>query len=207
MNRKAYHHGNLREALLEAAGELLREGGVEGLSLRKVAQRAGVHPSQVEPANDVWAPDDDEVEYSRRVIEAFETAEAEGVGVVTVDGRMVENLHRDNARRVLAALEVAKLVVEAVGCPVPACDPLLYARDCATGGGHDADVPAEALRAGKHVYVEKPLADTPEKVEAVVAAQEESGKYAAVGFNRRMAPAYRKAKEIIDADGAAKNLH
>jgi citrate lyase subunit beta/citryl-CoA lyase len=39
------------------------------------------------------------------VIEAFEAATAEGRGVVTVDGRMIENLHVDNARRVLAVAE------------------------------------------------------------------------------------------------------
>jgi citrate lyase subunit beta/citryl-CoA lyase len=64
-----------------------------------------VHPSQVEPANDVWAPSDDDVDFSRRVIEAFETAEAEGRGVITVDGRMIENLHVDNARRILAVAD------------------------------------------------------------------------------------------------------
>ncbi len=61
-----------------------------------------VHPSQVEPANTVWAPSDDEIEHSRRVIDAFRVAEAEGRGVVTVDGRMVENLHVANAERILA---------------------------------------------------------------------------------------------------------
>lgn len=64
-----------------------------------------VHPSQVEPANGVWAPADDEVDFSRRVIEAFEAAEGEGRGVLTVDGRMIENLHVDNARRVLAVAD------------------------------------------------------------------------------------------------------
>ena len=64
-----------------------------------------VHPSQVEPTNMVWAPSDDEVDFSRRVIEAFEAAEAAGQGVITVDGRMIENLHVDNARRVLAVAE------------------------------------------------------------------------------------------------------
>jgi citrate lyase subunit beta/citryl-CoA lyase len=61
-----------------------------------------VHPSQVEPANSVWAPSSEEIDYATRVIEAFEVATAEGKGVVTVDGRMIENLHVDNARRVLA---------------------------------------------------------------------------------------------------------
>ncbi|MEQ8438448.1 MAG: CoA ester lyase [Ilumatobacter fluminis] len=64
-----------------------------------------VHPSQVDPANEVWAPSADEVDFSRRVIEAFEEAEAEGRGVVTVDGRMIENLHVENAKRILAVAD------------------------------------------------------------------------------------------------------
>ncbi|MGB3737165.1 MAG: CoA ester lyase [Ilumatobacter sp.] len=69
-----------------------------------------IHPSQVEPTNDTWAPSPDEVEYAGRVIEAFDQAVADGKGVVTVDGRMIENLHVDNARRVLAtAAAIASL--------------------------------------------------------------------------------------------------
>jgi citrate lyase subunit beta/citryl-CoA lyase len=64
-----------------------------------------VHPSQVEPANTVWAPSDDEIELSRRVIEAFEAAKADGRGVVTVDGRMIEHLHVQNAERILAVAD------------------------------------------------------------------------------------------------------
>ncbi|MGA9276685.1 MAG: CoA ester lyase, partial [Ilumatobacter sp.] len=58
--------------------------------------------NQVDPANDTWAPSADEVEDAGRVIVAFDEAVAAGKGVVTVDGRMIENLHVDNARRVLA---------------------------------------------------------------------------------------------------------
>ncbi len=61
-----------------------------------------IHPSQVEPANEMWAPSADEVDHAERVIAAFDDAVAAGKGVVTVDGRMIENLHVDNARRVLA---------------------------------------------------------------------------------------------------------
>ena len=64
-----------------------------------------IHPSQVEVANEVWAPSEDEIAHARRVVEAFEEAERDGRGVVTVDGRMVENLHRDIAQRVLATAE------------------------------------------------------------------------------------------------------
>lgn len=61
-----------------------------------------VHPTQVEPCNEIFAPSEDEIDYSRRVIEAFEAGIAEGKGVITVDGKMIENLHVDNARRALA---------------------------------------------------------------------------------------------------------
>ena len=64
-----------------------------------------VHPNQVEPANTVWAPSADEIEFSQTVIAAFRAAEAEGRGVVTVDGRMIENLHVQNAERILAVAD------------------------------------------------------------------------------------------------------
>ena len=64
-----------------------------------------IHPSQVEPCNDVFAPSDDEIEHSRKVIAAFNEAQAEGRGVVTVDGRMIENLHVDNSLRILAVAD------------------------------------------------------------------------------------------------------
>jgi citrate lyase subunit beta/citryl-CoA lyase len=61
-----------------------------------------IHPSQVEPANDIWAPSAEDIGSAERIIAAFDEAVADGRGVVTVDGRMIENLHVDNARRVLA---------------------------------------------------------------------------------------------------------
>lgn len=64
-----------------------------------------IHPGQVEPANDTWAPSEEEIADARKIIAAFAEAEADGRGVVTVDGRMIENLHVDNARRVLATAD------------------------------------------------------------------------------------------------------
>jgi citrate lyase subunit beta/citryl-CoA lyase len=61
-----------------------------------------IHPSQVEPTNTIFSPSEAEVEYSQRVIAAFEEAAAAGSGVVTVDGRMIENLHVETARRTLS---------------------------------------------------------------------------------------------------------
>jgi citrate lyase subunit beta/citryl-CoA lyase len=74
-----------------------REMGFDGKTL--------IHPSQLEPCNRIFAPSEDEVTSSREIIDAFEAATAEGRGVVTVNGRMIENLHVDNARRVLAVAD------------------------------------------------------------------------------------------------------
>jgi citrate lyase subunit beta/citryl-CoA lyase len=64
-----------------------------------------IHTAQIEIANEVWAPSEDEIAHARKVVAAFAEAEAAGQGVVVVDGRMVENLHRDIAQRVLATAE------------------------------------------------------------------------------------------------------
>jgi citrate lyase subunit beta/citryl-CoA lyase len=82
-----------------------REMGFDGKTL--------IHPSQVEPCNAAFAPAADEVELAERIIAAFEEAQAEGRGVVTVDGRMIENLHVDEARRVLAITEAIAKMAEA----------------------------------------------------------------------------------------------
>jgi len=74
-----------------------RELGFDGKTL--------IHPGQVEPANEVFAPDAAQVEDARAVIAAFEAAEAEGRGVATLNGRLIESLHVDTARKVLATAD------------------------------------------------------------------------------------------------------
>jgi citrate lyase subunit beta/citryl-CoA lyase len=74
-----------------------RQFGFDGKTL--------IHPKQVELCNTAFAPTEDEIASAQRIIEAFEEARREGRGVVTVDGRMIENLHVDNAQRVLAVAE------------------------------------------------------------------------------------------------------
>jgi citrate lyase subunit beta / citryl-CoA lyase len=64
-----------------------------------------IHPSQVEPANGVWAPAPEAVEDARALIAAFEAGIAEGKGVVTHNGRMIENMHVDNAKRLIGLAE------------------------------------------------------------------------------------------------------
>jgi citrate lyase subunit beta / citryl-CoA lyase len=61
-----------------------------------------IHPGQVDIANEVWSPSADEIAQARRIIAAFDEAVTEGRGVVTVDARMIENLHVANAQRTLA---------------------------------------------------------------------------------------------------------
>ncbi len=61
-----------------------------------------IHPRQIEPCNRVFAPSNDELDRAREIIDAFEAAQAEGRGVVTVGGRMIENLHVEEARRIVA---------------------------------------------------------------------------------------------------------
>jgi len=60
---------------------------------------------------------------------------------------------------------------------------------------------AEALRAGKHVWSEKPLALTEAELEAVEAAWAASGRVLFVGFNRRYSPAVGEAKRALSGVG------
>ncbi|MFI0722571.1 HpcH/HpaI aldolase/citrate lyase family protein [Streptomyces sp. NPDC021224] len=61
-----------------------------------------IHPKQIDPCNRIFAPAAEDVERARRIVEAFDQATSQGRGVVTVDGRMIENLHVEEARRTLA---------------------------------------------------------------------------------------------------------
>ena len=64
-----------------------------------------IHPSQVDPCNETFAPSELELVAARGLILAFEEAQAEGKGVATFEGRMIENMHVDNARRAIAMAE------------------------------------------------------------------------------------------------------
>ncbi|NNF55771.1 MAG: CoA ester lyase [Acidimicrobiales bacterium] len=61
-----------------------------------------IHPSQIEFCNLTWSPSEIEVNFAKKVIFAFSQASTHGQGVLTVDGRMIENLHVENAKRTLA---------------------------------------------------------------------------------------------------------
>ena len=64
-----------------------------------------IHPSQVEAANAAFSPSGSEVTAARRLLAEWQRARADGQGIVVVDGRLVENLHVEEATRLLAMAE------------------------------------------------------------------------------------------------------
>ena len=76
-----------------------RQFGFDGKTL--------IHPSQLEPANRLFAPSPAEVEHAEAVIAAFDEATAEGKGVATVNGKLIENLHVADAHRILSVARAA----------------------------------------------------------------------------------------------------
>jgi citrate lyase subunit beta/citryl-CoA lyase len=73
------------------------ELGFDGKSL--------IHPKTIAKANEVFSPSAQEVAFSQRIIAAHAQAAAEGQGVVLVDGKLIENLHVENAKRLVALAE------------------------------------------------------------------------------------------------------
>ena len=69
--------------------------------------KVAIHPSQVGVINDVFTPSPDVVEYQRKVLAAFEEAEAQGKASIAVDGKMVDYAVARVARAVLARADAA----------------------------------------------------------------------------------------------------
>jgi citrate lyase subunit beta/citryl-CoA lyase len=64
-----------------------------------------IHPSQIAPCNAVFSPDPEEIAQARRIVAAFDRPENQEKGVIEVDGRMVERMHADMARRTIVVAE------------------------------------------------------------------------------------------------------
>ncbi len=79
---------------------LLRDTGLS----RRLGYRGRmvVDPRQIEPANRIYSPSLQEVQYHRRVLETFGAAVAEGKASVTLDGKMIDYAHEATARAVIA---------------------------------------------------------------------------------------------------------
>ena len=61
-----------------------------------------IHPNQLGPANEAFAPTDDDIARAREIIDAFEQPENQGLGVINLNGRMVELLHCEMAKKTVA---------------------------------------------------------------------------------------------------------
>ena len=61
-----------------------------------------IHPRQIEPCNAAFSPSEGEVAQAKKIIAAFDLPENRDKGVVQLEGRMVERLHADMARRTVA---------------------------------------------------------------------------------------------------------
>jgi citrate lyase subunit beta/citryl-CoA lyase len=64
-----------------------------------------IHPKTIDAANKAFAPPDEIIEWSKKIIAAHAKAASEGKGVVVVDGQLIENLHVLNAQRLVALSE------------------------------------------------------------------------------------------------------
>lgn len=72
-----------------------------------------IHPKTIAKANEVFAPSAEEIDEAHRVIEAHATAAAGGQGVVVLDGKLIENLHVENAKRLVATAEAIQAMEQA----------------------------------------------------------------------------------------------
>jgi citrate lyase subunit beta/citryl-CoA lyase len=71
-----------------------RDFGFDGKTL--------IHPNQISPCNAVFSPGEAEIAQARKIIAAFDLPENHAKGVIEIDGRMVERMHADMARRTVA---------------------------------------------------------------------------------------------------------
>ena len=84
------------DALREDAGRARRMG---------YTGKFAIHPAQLEIINETFGPSDEEIEYARRIVEAWDEAEAAGRGSLALDGRMVDVPVVKRAQNLLALAE------------------------------------------------------------------------------------------------------
>jgi citrate lyase subunit beta / citryl-CoA lyase len=77
-----------------------RDMGFDGKTL--------IHPSQIEPCNAAFTPSPQEVAEASKIVAAFDQPENRDKGVIALDGRMVERMHAESARRTLALAVAAE---------------------------------------------------------------------------------------------------
>lgn len=74
------------------------------------AGKSCIHPAQIGPVNKLFSPTENEIERAKKIIDAYEIAKQQGKGAIEVDGELIEQLHVDSAKRVLAKAQKAGLI-------------------------------------------------------------------------------------------------
>jgi citrate lyase subunit beta/citryl-CoA lyase len=64
-----------------------------------------IHPSQIDPVNQVFCPTPEEITQARRIVEAFATAEAQGFASTSLEGKMIDIPQARRAQKLLAMAE------------------------------------------------------------------------------------------------------
>jgi citrate lyase subunit beta/citryl-CoA lyase len=82
------------DARFEASTAQGRDLGFDGRTL--------IHPRTIDPANRIYSPSEAEIARAERIVSAYEAARAANQGVAVVDGRLIEALHVEEARRLIA---------------------------------------------------------------------------------------------------------
>lgn len=82
---------------LTMEAEMARKLGFDGKQL--------IHPNHLDTINKIFSPSEEEVEFSRKVVEAFEEAEKEGLGTASLEGEMIDIATYKKAKRTLAKAE------------------------------------------------------------------------------------------------------
>lgn len=87
-----------KEGLTEEC-KLARKLGYDG--------KQAIHPYQLKIINEIFSPSEEEIKYSKKVVNAFEKAERKEKGTATLDGEMIDIAHYKKAKRILKKAEAA----------------------------------------------------------------------------------------------------
>ena len=93
---------NNEEGLIEDT-MLIKKLGFDGKYL--------IHPRQVEPVNNVFTPNDKEIQNAIRILNALKEANKRNLGVVALDGKMIDAPVVERAKRVIALAEASGIIV------------------------------------------------------------------------------------------------
>ena len=89
----------------EGFAEACRQGAAMGFDGKTL-----IHPKTIDAANRIFAPNEQEAAWAETIVAAYEAAIAAGQGLVVVDGKLIENLHVEGARRILALTRAIRAI-------------------------------------------------------------------------------------------------